>query len=399
MKRSDLQYVIDIQQQMLEENDSFTRYIIGEISPIKDFVNIISGIRRCGKSTLLAQLIKRSSGKTLFVNFDNPRLLEFDVSDFRLLDNIIKETSAKELFFDEIQVVPGWEVYVRSKLDEGFQVTVTGSNASMLSRELGTRLTGRHISKELFPFSYSEFCDFKKIKKNVKNLLQYLETGGFPQYVKTKNDEILTTLFEDILYRDIVVRNNIRDIKSLNNLLIYLIGNVGNIVSSTKLTGVLGIKTAKTVLEYFSYFEQSYILDFVPCYSYSYKSQMLKGKKVYCADCGLQNIVSPSSTDDLGRRLENMVYMELRRKTHEIYYYNEQNHECDFVVCERNRPKELYQVCYELNDNNEQREIAGLRYAMKDLNIKEGIILTLNGQDTITTQDGTIYIKPVLALF
>src|SRR5690606_24660791 len=136
---------------------------------------------------------------------------------------------------DEIQVVDGWERYVRQKLDEGMQLVITGSNASLLSSELGTKLTGRHITKELFPFSYKEYCTFNSVDSSEEALFNYLKTGGFPEYVNTGNDDILHQLFEDILIRDIAVRYGVRDIKTLQRLALYLVSNVGNLVTGNKL--------------------------------------------------------------------------------------------------------------------------------------------------------------------
>lgn len=396
IKESELRDIIDLQREIIIKEDSFQRNLLSNISvQTPDFVTIISGVRRCGKSTLLGQLIKQQNEDTLFINFDNARLYSFDVQDFKILDSILQSSGARILFFDEIQIIKGWEVYVRGKLDEGYKIIVTGSNASMLSRELGTRLTGRHISKELFPFSFSEFCGFKKMVFNDRALKEYLSIGGFPQYVKYKNQDILNSLLEDILYRDIVVRYNIRDVISLRNLLVYLLANIGNLVSATKLTQVVGVKTSKTILEYFSFFEQSYLVQFMSKFSYSYKVQIVNPRKVYCIDCGLHSVVTPSLSQDNGRKLENIVFMELRRKSVQVYYYNEHGKECDFVVCKNNQPINLIQVCFELTNDNESREINGLVDAMKTLHLNNGVILTFNQEDLIQTTEGTIQVTPV----
>ena len=189
---TDLRGVIDTQRERVLSQKSYSRSLLNELTIENDFALIISGIRRCGKSTLLSQLINKQKKEWLYLNFDTPQLFNFEFSDFRLLDEILKEKSnLKTLLFDEIQVVEQWEIYVRGKLDEGYCVVVTGSNASLLSRELGTKLTGRHISKELFPFSYLEFCDFKSIEQNKESLINYLQTGGMPQFIKTENTDIL----------------------------------------------------------------------------------------------------------------------------------------------------------------------------------------------------------------
>ena len=160
---SELKAVIAHQREKIEALESHPRQLLQELQIIYNFALVISGIRRCGKSTLLSQLINQQKNDWLYLNFDTPRLYNFEFNDLRLLDQIIAEKSIKTLYFDEIQLMERWEVYVRGKLDEGYHVVVTGSNASMLSRELGTKLTGRHITKELFPFSYNEYCSYKNL--------------------------------------------------------------------------------------------------------------------------------------------------------------------------------------------------------------------------------------------
>lgn len=355
---------------------------------------IISGIRRCGKSTLLNQLIKSRYEDAFFINFDDPRLFEFEINDFQILDLHIKENKAKTLLFDEIQVINGWEIYVRQKLDEGYKVIITGSNASLLSQELGTRLTGRHLSKELFPFSYREFNNFYRLESNSESLQKYLKTGGFPEFVKTENPDILTTLFEDILYRDIAVRYGIRDVQSLKKLAVYLISNAGNLVTATKLTKVFSIKTAATILEYFSFLELSYLINFLPKFSYSIKAQLINPRKIYVIDPGIISTCSTTFTGNLGHILENVIYWHLRQKNYELYYFNENGRECDFIVFDNQKAIQIIQVCYELNHENTEREVLGLSEAMKFFNLESGTILTLNQEDQMIRNGKMISVIP-----
>ncbi|MDR0605742.1 MAG: AAA family ATPase [Bacteroidales bacterium] len=192
-------------QKILHQPLGLKREILPFFPDMNTFALIISGIRRCGKSTLLLQLLKNNNSPSLYMNFEDPRLFGFELSDFRLLDNIISKEKSEALFFDEIQIIDHWELYIRQKLDEGFKVVITGSNASMLSRELGTKLTGRHITKELFPFSYREFLSFKSLSPDAKSWEKYTNTGGFPEFIKNKNTDILSELLYDILIRDIAV--------------------------------------------------------------------------------------------------------------------------------------------------------------------------------------------------
>ena len=397
IKKSTLKEAVQQQQTKLIQDDSgYKRGILKELnSQFPEHALIISGIRRCGKSTLMKQMTERLADQYFFLNFDTAKLYTFDAADFELLDELISETNCKLLFFDEIQVVDGWELYVRQKLDEGFKVVVTGSNASLLSRELGTKLTGRHLTKELFPFSFQEFCAFKALESDAASLMQYMDEGGFPAYLKTENPDLHSALLDDIIYRDVAVRYNIRDVQSLKHLLLFMAANIGNLISATKLKNLLGIKSTATVLEYIGYFEKSYLIQLIPKFSYSYKVQVVNPRKIYFIDNGLQNTITSSFNKDNGRRLENLVFWELRRQQKEIYYYNENGRECDFVVSKNNKIEKLLQVCFELNSDNQDREISGLLDAMVFFQLEEGTILTLNQRDTIIDKGKRIEVIPV----
>lgn len=396
IKSSDLQEVVASQtENLLQQKEWVLREILPELPiNLENHALIISGIRRCGKSTLLRQLLHNEFSDLFFLNFDTPKLFNFELDDFGILDEIIRKQGKKFLLLDEIQAVSGWELYVRQKLDEGFRVFITGSNATLLSRELGTKLTGRHITKELYPFSFSEFCQFREAPKNAENLALYLQEGGFPEYLKTNNPEILAQLTNDILYRDIAVRHNIRDVHLVKRLLIYLASNVGKLTSATKLTHTLPIKSPATILDYFSFFEQSYLLQFVPKYSYSVRAQMTNPRKVYFVDNGLVNALSVSFSTDFGRKLENAVFMALRRKFKEIYYFSEKGKECDFVVFEKQKPIHLIQVCYQINNDNEARESSGLETALDFFKLKNGTIITFDQQDKWNLNGKTIDVVP-----
>ncbi|MFO7869607.1 MAG: ATP-binding protein [Bacteroidales bacterium] len=397
IKQSVLTEVIRQQRERLQETSSgYIRSLLPQLpDTLENHALIISGIRRCGKSTLLHQLIDKQSEQFFFLNFDTPKLYNFDIHDFQLVDSLIDEHKSPVLFFDEIQIIQGWEMYVRQKLDEGFRVIVTGSNASLLSKELGTKLTGRHITKELFPFSFTEFCEFKSIHNTVESFSEYSNSGGFPEYVKTKNPDILTALLDDILYRDIAVRHNIKDVKSLQRLISYLAANVGNLVSANKLTRILGIKSTATVMEYFNYFEQSYVVQLMPKFSYSHKVQIVNPRKIYFIDNGLLSIISTSFNKDEGHKLENIVFWELRRHKKELFYFNEKGKECDFVVCTKNSVEQLIQVCYTLHPDNMLREQNGLLEAMDFFNFQTGTIVTYNQQDVIIHKDKRINVVSV----
>lgn len=360
---------------------------------IDNYALIVSGVRRCGKSTLLHQLLKKKHTESLYINFDDPRLYDFEISDFQKLDQLITEAGNRVLMFDEIQIIKGWERYVRQKLDENFKVFVTGSNASLLSKELGTSLTGRHITSELFPFSFKEFCRFKDIEPNEHATKEYMQLGGFPEYLKNPIEEILANLLDDILIRDIAVRYGIKDIRGLKRLTIFLLSNIGNLTSANKLREPAGINSTTTILEYLSHLEQSYLVSLVPMFDYSLKKQTINPKKIYAIDMGLVTSNVNRIKGDEGHKLENMVYNTLRLRYKDIYYHRRDN-ECDFITLEKGAITQAIQVCMELNADNQSREFDGLIDALKFYKLTEGYIITLNQEDVFQIENLKIKVIP-----
>jgi predicted AAA+ superfamily ATPase len=403
MKLSEIEHISTGQKLVLEQQEKgLERLFFPKLPDIQSHALVVNGIRRCGKSTLLRQFVQKLKRAFFYLNFDDIRLAPFSYADFRLLDAAIKESGSKVLFFDEIQSVKKWALYIRQKLDEGFQVVITGSNASLLSRELGSRLTGRHISKELFPFSYEEFCLFLNFKQCPQSFLQYLEKGGFPEFLKTNNTDILVQLQSDILYRDIAVRYGIRDASSLKRLFVYLVSNPAQLFSPSKLTGITGVKSSTTVLEYISHFESAYLVYLLPCFSWSIKAQNLARKKVYIADSGIIKTGSVSFSDNHGALLENFIFCFLRSKTgikfsrkdREIFYFSgKTGNECDFIIFPYSNPF-CIQVCWELTHDNQDREISGLLEAMDYFNLKKGFIITFDTKDIIRTSGKIINVIP-----
>lgn len=399
IRQEQLSVVIDAQQRVfLDKQDIIIREALQHVPIVDNYATIITGIRRCGKSTLLLQLLKTKYTQVIYLNFEDIRLVAFNIEDFIRLQQEIDKRSIRVLFFDEIQIVDKWEIFVNQLLREGYTVFVTGSNASLLSKELGTHLTGRHLSMELFPFSYREFITYKETEADQESLIDYLVTGGMPEYVKSGQALILSSLMDDILVRDISVRHSVRDIDSLKQLAIYLISNVGVLVSANKLTGLFGIKSSTTVLEYFNYFRDAYLVEFVPRFDYSIKAQARNPKKIYAIDTGLINAVSTSFTEDLGRKLENMVYLHLRRTGSKIYYFAEKG-ECDFVVFDKDKIVQAVQVCYTIDDFNFEREYSGLVAALNYFKVNHGFIVTLNQEDIFEKDGLTIEMIPAYKYF
>ena len=356
---------------------------------------IISGIRRSGKSTLLHQILKKLPNY-YYLNFEDTRLINFESGDFEKLDEVFHtEYGPSEYYLlDEIQNVKGWEIFVRSRLDRHKHLFITGSNASMLSKELGTRLTGRHINVELFPFSFGEALLFRKEIASPDSFEWYFKQGGFPDFIKYGRPEILRELFTDILQRDIISRHKIRETKALHELALYLLSNVGKEFSYNSLKKMFQFGSVNTPISFVSYLEDSYLLFTLPKFDYSLKKQMINEKKVYSIDNGLSNANSVSFSSNKGRMLENFVFITLRRSHKNIYYFRE-NGECDFLIKEDSRIIVAIQVAYELNEDNKKREIEGLLEAMRKFELREGFILTYNQEDEIDIEDKRIIIKPV----
>lgn len=394
IRQEEITRVISSQREsFLKQEIGFTRDALMQI-PIADaYATIVTGIRRCGKSTLLLQLLRKDYLDALYLNFDDIRLAAFETSDFVRVHREIEKSGIQVLFFDEIQIIRNWETFVNQLLREGYKVFVTGSNAAMLSVELGTHLTGRHLSMELFPFSYSEYVRFKNIESSELAVEAYLKTGGIPEFIKTGLANTIYSLVDDILIRDIAVRHSIRDINSLRQLAVYLISNIANLISANRLVGMFEIKSATTFLEYFSYLKDAYLLDFVPLFNHSLKVQARNPKKVYVMDMGIYSEVSVTTSDNSGRRLENLIFLHLRKKYKQIFYYK--NHgECDFITLERGKLTSAIQVCLSINDENFNRELDGVIEAMKDLRINVGYIITMNQTDIIEKDGLSVKIIP-----
>jgi predicted AAA+ superfamily ATPase len=382
------------------------RYILRQIPESiiqSEAIVVISGIRRCGKSTLLNQIRKERAEKDFYMNFDDERLIRFSVEDFQLLHETFIELFGVQqtFYFDEIQNIQGWERFVRRLHDEGCKVFVTGSNATMLSRELGTHLTGRYIQIELFPFSFAEFLAFKQLSWSESDLFstegkatlaanfgEYFNVGGIPLYVKERNDDYLKSLYESILYRDVLVRNRLISERELLLLVYYLASNVSKLSSYNGLTKIVGVKNANTISSYLSFLQDTYLLFQIAKFDFSLKKQIQNPKKTYFIDTGLIRRLGFFFSEEKGRLLENVVFLELRRRGFEIFYYSNL-YECDFVVRQGSSIVRAIQVCYSFDSSEtKRREMNGIKEAMKDLNLSEGFILLNDTQEETIEEDG-----------
>jgi predicted AAA+ superfamily ATPase len=405
---------------LLEEviADQSERWENKEVGTIRDIplqkfiassqITIISGIRRSGKSTLLYQISKNYKNY-YYTNFDDERLINFEVDDFRNLMILFqKRYDSKVIFFDEIQNIKGWERFIRRIHDEGYKIFITGSNARLLSSELGTHLTGRYIKIELYPFSFYEILRYKNINaenkssRNKSLLLQsfdwFLENGGFPEYIKSNDSEYLVRLYEDVIYRDLIVRYGVKNIRQFRNLSQYLMTNYTSEISYNKIKINHEFSSVTTVKEYISYLQDCYMLFELYKFDFSLKKQYVSSKKIYAIDNGLRNQIAFRINKDKGQALENMILIDLKRRGHDVYFYKTQNnYEVDFYIKDTNT---FIQVCYSINDQSTlDREIRAIVYANKELKAAKNLILTYNEEKVIESQPETIEVMPTWKWF
>jgi predicted AAA+ superfamily ATPase len=375
---------------------------------------ILSGIRRCGKSVLLWLFRKDAKERDYYINFDDDRLVNFTVEDFQVLYELFVEMYGPQntFYFDEIQNIEHWERFVRRLHEQGKKIFITGSNATMLSVELGTHLTGRNIEINLYPYSFKEYLSFKAktdikvgslntVEKGVLKSLfnQFLEEGGLPEYINSRLPEYLHNLYQNILYRDIIVRHKIKNHKALKELVYYLASNIAKECSFNSLKKILGLSSATTVSDYCGYLEDSFLCFFINRFDYSLKKQIQNPKKVYFIDQALAVAVGFRFSDDIGRLLENIVFLELKRRGHSIYYHQGKK-ECDFILKEGTKITQAIQVCVALDDTKTyEREIAGLMDALLEYQLNSGVIVTGDtlSEEIITKDDRTykIHIVPI----
>ena len=407
MKRELIETLVLDQRELLERKEKgLTRNVdFNKLISTKQ-IAVISGIRRSGKSTLLLQLMEEYV-EFSYMNFDDERLLNFDVSDFQTLLSVFsKFTKSKVVFFDEIQNIEGWERFVRRIFDEDYKIFITGSNAKLLSSELATHLTGRYIKIELFPFSFGEFLSYRnvnynKLSSSIRSEIMalfdyYLLKGGFPEMIKYDDDEFLMRVYEDILYKDLIVRYKIKNIKQFKNLSQYLFANFTNGISYNSLKSALNIKSATTVQEYISFLEESYLIFELYKYDYSLKKQFISNKKVFVIDNGIRNKVALMFSADKGKFLENLVFIELKRRKKKFYFYKtKKNLEIDFLYHE-NKEFHLLQISYGLDDlRTRDREIRAIVDAARELSYTKNLLLTYEEEATIIEKGVEITILPV----
>lgn len=384
-----------------------------------DLIKVILGPRRAGKSVFSLMLLK--DRPFAYFNFDDESVYEekFDYDELlRELHSVYGDT--KHILFDEIQNLPKWELFVNRLHREGYNLVLTGSNARLLSKELATALTGRHIPIEILPFSFKEFLRAKKYevspdklllpeeKRKFLNLLeQYLVNGGYPE-VTTKDLDprgYMDTLFDSLLFKDVVKRHNIRFAEQIDNLGSYLIDNVSNQYTLRKLASVLDFKSGVTLERYIRYLTDAYIIFSLRRYSYKSGERLKSPKKTYVVDNGFVTAKAIQHSPDKGKLLESLVFTELIKSglepNRDLFYYKTRNdREIDFVIKNGATVVELIQVAYDMNDPEvEKREVRALIEAGGELGVERLTILTWDEKRELRKDGVTITCTPVWERF
>jgi len=396
------------------------RNLVDEIKLSSKFIEIITGVRRSGKSVILKilinKLIKEKNIKPqeiLFLNLDYPYFVPLYENIAKLEDIISRAEEltgqkVRYLFLDEIQNIQNWEKWIKAVYDEKIfsKIFVTGSNANLLNDKNITRLSGRYFAHQNYPFSFQEYLMAKKQKfytndienltiknKLLKNFDSYLKTGGFPEVVLENDAEILNTYYQTILQKDILNEINPKNSTPLKELAYWLVTNQTSFFSYNKLGKLLNIDES-TVAKYIELMVDAFLIFDLKKFDVSLKKQMINKKKIYLIDNGFASQVGFNFVENYGNYFENIVFLELKRRQGEIFYHHNCR-ECDFVVKNGLRIAEVYQACFDLNDKNRDREIAGLVDALNKYNLKVGYIITRQQEEKIKVDDKIIKVIPI----
>lgn len=375
-------------------------------------IHVISGVRRCGKSTLLRQVAAEfyHDRDFYYLSFEDERLLGFHASGFGLVYETMLDLfgSCKTFLIDEIQLVENFDSFVRRFYDQGFKFYLTGSNAGLLQEEISTRLTGRHVDTRLQPFSFREFMQFHDFDGSGYNLYltenqsmirkifdDFLITGGMPEFVRYRDNEIIRRNYEDIITRDILYRKQLENVRSAKELYLFLINAFSQRFSYNSLhkalTGKLSVNTIKN---YVGYLEETYLIRVISRFDYSVARQMANDKKVYACDNAFVMHLSTRPGTDKGWLLENLVSVALGQDEKDIFYYAGKK-ECDFITMSEKTVEAAYQVCWELNAANENRELEGMAEALRHTGLDRGVILTYDQEEERAYNGKQIRILPV----
>ena len=413
----------DIEKVLLEQQDELDA-LKGEVlihRPEEDLINlnsklaqVVIGVRRSGKSTLCFNALRKSGVHYAYANFDDERLEELETKD---LDNVLQTLykiygKFDYLFLDEIQNIDEWPLFVNRLLRQKIHIIITGSNAKLLSAELATHLTGRHHKIELFPFSFKDWCsikevDYTRLTTKNKGLLskayeEYFHQGGFPELISSEENpkEYIGTLIDNIISQDIKKRYKIRNIDALKRLTHHILNETPTLIVKDALQSIIGIKSERTLGNYLMYLNQTYLISTISKYS-SRSRERSRNEKSYAIDVAfLDKRENAFSGENLGWRLETIVYLELlRRKAgteNDIYYYQGRSAEADFVVCDGNKTLAVYQVSYDIsNEKTRKREVKGCIAGAKATKCDNLFLITDHESEVIEEDGYTIQVVPI----
>ena len=381
-----------------------------------NLIKIVMGPRRAGKSVFSLVLLK--DRPFMYFNFDDEVLSS---AGGIATDELMKELHAaygqvKTVLFDEIQNLPNWELFVNRLHREGYNLVLTGSNAHLLSKELATHLTGRHMPIEILPFDFSEFLRAKKFQIDAEysalpqqrgellNLMEnYLLNGGFPEVVVSNLDpkDYLEVLFDALLFKDVVKRHKVKFSTQIGNLGAHLINNFANLYTVRKLLEILNLKSASTTEKYIKYLEEAYLVFSLLRYSPKSVQRIKSPRKVYAVDNGFISAKAIQHSPDKGKLMENLVFTELVKRgvkpNRDLFYYKTRNdREVDFIVKKGTEVTELIQVCYEaVTSDVEQREVRALLEASDELKVKKMTVLTWDEKREIKKDGSVIQLRPL----
>lgn len=370
-------------------------------------IKLITGPRRAGKST--EALLMLHDKNFAYLNFDNDKLLGQweEESIMGILDSVYPNYDF--LLLDEVQNLPNWYMWVSRLYRLGVNMIITGSNARMLSSEMSTVLTGRYLPIELLPFSLREVFEWQSELSYLKDysyqevVNDYLHNGGFPETLESRplTGNYLSTLFDAIIWKDIVRRHKVRNTTDLNNLAMYLVSNVCNLCSANQLADDLGLSSVATTKKFMNYLHEPYLFYYLPRYDYKLRLMKKAQQKIYIVDNGFIAAKAFSVSENVGRLLENQVLVELVRRGYDtektLFYYRSRNDkETDFVTRKGTKIEQLIQVCYSLDsDRTLRREVGSLIECAGELHCEDLIIVTMTEERTIEKDGYTIRVVPI----
>ena len=417
--KSTIRKVVELQQKQISEvNAGVAREALSALPYVTDKPLLIGGMRGSGRTVLLSQLIRGEYPDAYYVDFADPRLAGFGAAEARKLDEMVAESGKGVLIFDNADAMAGWHPYLKEKSAQGSKVIASVSLGAL--RALGRRAAGAFeggnsmegsgapavrlssagydesgfITYRLGLLSYTEFLELSHKSETGGEAMvnDFMARGAFPDHIRSRRPEVLLQLYSEIILRDVILRNGIRDTDAVQQLALHLIANSGNFVSANALRAKLGVKAVSSVAANMNLLEQAGLVGFVPLWSENPSARAVNPRKVYAADTALAQILTPSLADKTEKMFEIMLFQYLHSNGAPIYY-TLAGGGCDFVVAgEEGQPAKLVQACYSGEHEPLHEKIAGLLAAMAATGLERGTVVTLNANDTLEYEEGLVEI-------